>query len=62
MVGEALGRTEMGRDLLAQDYLLKQLSASLLSPDEPNGQGLLAAGLPAGAGPVWDHPGAGRYL
>jgi hypothetical protein len=27
------GETEMGRDLLAQDYLLKQLTSSLLHPD-----------------------------
>jgi len=31
------GDTEMGRDLLAQDYLLKQLTASLMYPDEKLG-------------------------
>ncbi len=34
----AFGKTEMGRDLLAQDYLLKQLTASLLSPDQSVGK------------------------
>ena len=28
----AFGTTEMGRDLLAQDYILKQLTASLMYP------------------------------
>ncbi|MFC1510351.1 glycogen synthase [Candidatus Omnitrophota bacterium] len=30
--------TEMGRDLLAQDYLLKQIASSLLNPEEKIGQ------------------------
>ena len=33
-----LGVTEMGRDLLAQDYLLKQLSASLIYPEKDLGK------------------------
>ena len=33
IVPEAFGQTEMGRDLLAQDYILKQLTASLMSPE-----------------------------
>ncbi|MBF0331663.1 MAG: hypothetical protein HQL17_06970 [Candidatus Omnitrophica bacterium] len=33
IVPEAFGRTEMGRDLLAQDYFLKQLTASLMYPE-----------------------------
>ncbi len=32
------GETEMGRDLLAQDYLLKQLTASLLYPENELGK------------------------
>lgn len=32
------GKTEMGRDLLAQDYLLKQITASLLHPDSTTGK------------------------
>jgi len=32
------GKTEMGRDLLAQDYLLKQLSSSLTNPETKLGQ------------------------
>jgi hypothetical protein len=32
------GQTEMGRDLLAQDYLLKQLASSLLYPQEEAGK------------------------
>lgn len=33
MIPQALGETELGRDLLAQDCLLKQFTASLLHPD-----------------------------
>ena len=32
------GRTEMGRDLLAQDYLLKQISSSLIYPESNLGR------------------------
>ncbi|NTV30094.1 MAG: hypothetical protein HGA80_08455 [Candidatus Omnitrophica bacterium] len=38
IIPEALGQTEMGRDLLAQDYILKQLSASLVHPDKDLGK------------------------
>lgn len=38
IVPPAFGRTEMGRDLLAQDYILKQLSSSLLFPDSDSGK------------------------
>ncbi len=31
-------QTEMGRDMLAQDYILKQLTASLMYPEEPLGK------------------------
>lgn len=38
IVPQALGQTEMGRDLLAQDYILKQLTASLMSPEGDSGK------------------------
>jgi hypothetical protein len=38
IVPEGLGQTEMGRDLLAQDYILKQLSASLIYPEKDLGK------------------------
>jgi len=38
VVPEAFGITQMGRDLLAQDYLLKQITASLMYPEEQLGQ------------------------
>lgn len=38
IVPERFGLTEMGRDLLAQDNVLKQLSASLLHPDSSTGR------------------------
>ena len=34
----SLGDTKMGRDLLAQDYILKQLTASLMYPEEDLGK------------------------
>jgi len=38
IIPEKFGTTEMGRDLLAQDYLLKQLTASLIYPEEGLGK------------------------
>ncbi|OGW97834.1 MAG: hypothetical protein A2Y04_00050 [Omnitrophica WOR_2 bacterium GWC2_45_7] len=38
IIPEAFGQTEMGRDLLAQDYLLKQITASLMYPEDELGQ------------------------
>ncbi len=38
IIPDTLRQTEMGRDLLAQDYLLKQLSASLMYPEDELGQ------------------------
>jgi len=37
IIPDGLSRTELGRDLLVQDYLLKQLSASLIYPEEELG-------------------------
>ncbi len=38
IVPEALGQTALGRDLLAQDYFLKQLTASLIYPEKGLGK------------------------
>ncbi len=38
IVPESFGQTEMGRDLLAQDYILKQITASLIYPEEDVGK------------------------
>jgi len=38
IVPNAFGVTEMGRDLLAQDYMLKQLTASLVYPEDDLGK------------------------
>ncbi|MBF0122770.1 MAG: methyltransferase, partial [Candidatus Omnitrophica bacterium] len=38
IVPEAFGHTEMGRDLLGQDYLLKQIASSALNPNEALGK------------------------
>src|SRR5262249_36750514 len=38
IVPENFGQTEMGRDLLAQDYLLKQITASMIYPEDETGK------------------------
>ena len=38
IIPDTLSRTEMGRDMLAQDYLLKQLTASLMYPEDELGR------------------------
>ena len=38
MIPQALGRTALGQDLLAQDYVLKQLTASLIYPEKDLGR------------------------
>ena len=38
IIPEGLGQTEVGRDLLAQDYVLKQFAASLFNPDTETGK------------------------
>ena len=38
IIAEGLSFTEMGRDMLAQDYLLKQLTASLMYPENDFGK------------------------
>ncbi|MBF0123186.1 MAG: hypothetical protein HQL21_07280, partial [Candidatus Omnitrophica bacterium] len=38
IIPDGFGMTEMGRDLLAQDYLLKQISSSLTNPDTDLGK------------------------
>ena len=35
---DVLGKTDLGRDLLAQDYILKQLTASLIYPEKELGK------------------------
>ena len=39
IIPDALIRTELGRDLLAQDYMLKQITASLIYPESDLGKG-----------------------
>ena len=38
IIPQSFGQTEMGRDLLAQDYILKQITASLVYPENKLGQ------------------------
>ncbi len=38
IIKDDFGKTEMGRDLLAQDYMLKQITASLIYPEDNLGK------------------------
>ena len=38
IIADGLGITEMGRDMLVQDYILKQFTASLMYPEEELGE------------------------
>src|SRR5271156_3322328 len=38
IIKDDFGKTEMGRDLLAQDYMLKQITASLIYPEDRLGR------------------------
>jgi len=38
IISKEFGLTDMGKELLAQDYMLKQLTASLMNPDEELGK------------------------
>jgi hypothetical protein len=38
MIADDLGATDLGRDMLAQDYVLKQLTASLIYPEKELGK------------------------
>jgi len=38
IIPDALGKTDMGRDLLEQDYVLKQITASLIYPEKQLGK------------------------
>ena len=38
IIPQSFGQTEMGRDLLAEDYLLKQITASLIYPEDAVGK------------------------
>jgi len=38
IIPDGLGKTEIGRDMLAQDYILKQLTASLIYPEKQLGK------------------------
>ena len=38
IIPQRFGLTEMGRDLLAEDYMLKQITASLIYPEDAIGK------------------------
>lgn len=38
MIADSLGGTDLGRDMLGQDYMLKQLTATMMNPDQGVGK------------------------
>ena len=62
MIPEALGQTDMGRDLLAQDYILKQITASLIYPEKQLGKTFWDKVYAKAQADVWHNPSAGQYL
>ena len=38
IIKDDFGKTEMGRDLLAEDYMLKQITSSLIYPEDGLGK------------------------
>jgi hypothetical protein len=38
IISDELGKTDMGKDMLAQDYVLKQITSALLSPEGETGR------------------------
>ncbi len=61
IIPDELGKTELGRDMLTQDYILKQLTASYVS-GERAGQGILGQNLSEGQREVRDNRNSGKYL
>ena len=45
IIPHSFGLTEMGRDLLAEDYMLKQITASLIYPEDEIGKEVLEDGI-----------------
>ena len=44
VIPKSFGLTEMGRDLLAEDYMLKQITASLIYPEDETGKKFTKSG------------------
>ena len=62
MIPEALGQTDMGRDLLEQDYILKQITASLIYPEKQLGKTFWDKVYAKAQENVWHNPDTGQYL
>lgn len=58
---QTLARTGLGRDLLAQDYVLKHMMADALNPPGGNGQSLLERALHASGCHVWNNGYSAGY-
>jgi len=55
IIANDFARTTMGRDLLAEDYMLKQITASLIYPGRRDRKEILAPDLRPSTETIWDH-------
>ena len=62
IIPQATGETEMGRDMLAQDYILKQITASLIYPEKGLGKEFLEQSLRRSLSTFWYNRSSGQYI
>ena len=62
IIKDDFGKTEMGRDLLAQDYMLKQITASLDLSGRQIRQRILEQGLCQSPGAIRNNQYSGEHL
>ena len=59
IIPQSFGLTEMGRDLLAEDYMLKQITASLIYPEDEIGKKFWKRIYEEALQEVWDNEYSG---
>ena len=62
IVPNSFGLTEMGRDLLAEDYMLKQITASLIYPEDETGKKFWKRIYEEAAQEIWHNQYSGQYI
>ena len=62
IIPESFGQTDMGRDLLAEDYILKQITASLIYPEGEIGKQFWKRVYEEAAAEIRHNQYPGQYL
>ena len=62
IIPKSFGLTEMGRDLLAEDYMLKQITASLIYPEDEMGKKFWKRIYEEAAKKLWYNQYSGQYF